>query len=55
MVVNTFFPVTFFSDVNFFFKVLQHKEEVYENKVMQKKNEDMIFALAGQFKQLSHE
>ena len=26
MATNTFFPVTFFSDVNFF-KVLQHKEE----------------------------
>ena len=38
MATNTFLPVTFFSDVNFFFKVLQHKEEEYENKIMQKKN-----------------
>ena len=27
MATNTFFPVTFFSDVNFFKKVLQYKEE----------------------------
>ena len=37
MATNTFFPVTFFFGRELFLKVLQHKEEEYENKIMQKK------------------